>query len=211
MHGDHATLIICKHMPQFGSGFGERLDWLDEAVDLMSQMLTKGEGTARGKFYHAKNVRNDQRPVQAHLPILIGGSGEKKTLHTVAKYADAWNFGGDIEKARHKDEVLRRWCDEVGRDQSEIERSLGVGQLVIREDPAQARSVADEIRRRNGNHRNEIRTAGAEELADWLVPFVDLGFRSILFDSPEPHDSETLERFIKEVKPMVEARAGSSS
>jgi alkanesulfonate monooxygenase SsuD/methylene tetrahydromethanopterin reductase-like flavin-dependent oxidoreductase (luciferase family) len=191
----------------FGSGFGERLDWLDEAVDLMHQMLKKGEGTARGRFYHAKNVRNDPPPVQERLPILIGGDGEKKTLRTVATYADAWNTGGDIEFVRHKDSVLRRWCEEVGRDESEIVRTLGLGQLVIRDDPAEARHVAEEIRRRNGNHEDGIRMASADELAESLIPFAELGFRHILFDAPQPHDRETLERFIGEVKPAIEAGA----
>jgi alkanesulfonate monooxygenase SsuD/methylene tetrahydromethanopterin reductase-like flavin-dependent oxidoreductase (luciferase family) len=191
----------------FGSGFGERLDWLDEAVELMRGMLHEAETTARGRFYHATNARNDPPPVQKNLPILIGGDGEKKTLHTVAKYADAWNTGGDIEFVRHKDAVLRRWCEEVGRDESEIERTLGLGQLVIRDDPAEARRVAEEIRRRNGNHEDNIRMTGAEELAESLIPFAELGFRHILFDAPQPHDRETLERFIGEVKPMVEAKA----
>ena len=193
----------------FGSGFGERLDWLDEAVEVMHGMLRGEEPTARGRFYHAKSVRNDPPPIQKKLPILIGGDGEKKTLHTVAKYADAWNTGGDIEFVRHKDSVLRRWCDEVGRDQSEIERTLGLGQLVIRDDPSEARRVADEIRRRNGNHTDGIRMTRADELAESLVPFAELGFRHILFDAPEPHDRETLERFIGEVKPAIEAGAVS--
>jgi alkanesulfonate monooxygenase SsuD/methylene tetrahydromethanopterin reductase-like flavin-dependent oxidoreductase (luciferase family) len=191
----------------FGSGFGERLDWLDEAVDLMHQMLNKGEGTARGRFYHSKNVRNDPPPVQEHLPILIGGDGEKKTLRTVATYADAWNTGGDLEFVRHKDSVLRRWCEEVGRDQSEIERTLGLGQLVIRDDPAEARRFAEEIRRRNGNEDDDIRLTGAAELAEALIPYAELGFRTILFDAPGPLDRETLERFIGEVKPAIEAGA----
>ena len=97
---------------EFGSGFGERLDWLDEAVALMRDMLTDESATARGPRYHATAVRNDPPPLQARLPILIGGDGERKTLATVARYADAWNTGGDIDFVRHKDEVLRRWCDE---------------------------------------------------------------------------------------------------
>jgi alkanesulfonate monooxygenase SsuD/methylene tetrahydromethanopterin reductase-like flavin-dependent oxidoreductase (luciferase family) len=189
----------------FGSGFGERLDWLDEAVDLMHGMLHQEEATARGRFYHAVNVRNDPRPLQANLPILIGGDGEKKTLRTVATYADAWNTGGDIDFVRHKDSVLRRWCDEVGRDESEIERTLGLGQLVIRDDPAEARRTAEEIRRRNGHHEDNIRMTRADELAESLIPYAELGFRHILFDAPQPHDHETLERFIREVKPAVEA------
>ena len=81
-------------------------------------------GVGPWPFYAAKEVVNNPPPVQDHLPILIGGSGERKTLATVARYADAWNTGGDLERVRHKDEVLRRWCDEVGRDESEIERTL---------------------------------------------------------------------------------------
>ena len=82
----------------------------------MRAMLPGGPASARGRFYQAKDVLNNPPPVQAHLPIMIGGSGERKTLHTVAKYADGWNTGGDLERVKHKDEVLRRWCDEVGRD-----------------------------------------------------------------------------------------------
>lgn len=191
----------------FGSGFGERLDWLDEAVELMRDMLRKGEATARGSRYDARNVRNDPPPVQERLPILIGGSGERKTLHTVAKYADAWNAGGDIEKVRRKEEVLRRWCSEVGRDESEIERTYGAGGVVIRDDPREARRVAEEMSRRNGNWDGPEHLGTSEEIAAWLRPFVELGFRHIFFDAPMPHDEETLERFIGEVKPMLESEA----
>jgi alkanesulfonate monooxygenase SsuD/methylene tetrahydromethanopterin reductase-like flavin-dependent oxidoreductase (luciferase family) len=191
----------------FGSGFGERLDWLDEAVQLMRDMLRDGEATARGPRYSAKNVRNNPPPVQERLPILIGGSGERKTLQTVAKYADAWNAGGDIDKVRHKEEVLRRWCDEVGRDHTEIERTYGAGGVVIRDDPREAKRVAEEMSRANGGWGGPEHLGNAEEIAEWLAPFVELGFRHILFDAPQPHDEETIERFIKEVKTMLESRS----
>jgi alkanesulfonate monooxygenase SsuD/methylene tetrahydromethanopterin reductase-like flavin-dependent oxidoreductase (luciferase family) len=189
----------------FGSGFGERLDWLDEAVELMRDMLRTGEGTARGEYYHAKQVRNDPPPLQDRMPILIGGSGERKTLRTVARFADAWNAGGDVEEARHKDAVLRRWCEEVGRDESEIERTIGLGGLVIRDDPAEARRVAAEMGRNNGGSRGPGRLGSPQQMADDLRPYVELGFRHLLFDAVPPFDDETLERFIGEVKPMLEA------
>jgi F420-dependent oxidoreductase-like protein len=189
----------------FGSGFGERLDWLDEAVDLMAQMLRDGQGTARGRFYHATNVRNDPPPVQRRLPILIGGDGEKKTLHTVAKYADAWNTGGDVDFVRHKDEVLRRWCDEVGRDQAEIERTLGMGTVIIRDKESDARSYYAEIQRQHPGFSDQPKIGTAEQLADRLRPYVELGFRHIFFDASAPFDDETLERFVTEVKPRLEA------
>ena len=188
----------------FGSGFGERLDWLDEAVDLMAQMLRNGEGTARGRFYHAKNVRNDPPPIQARLPILIGGDGERKTLHTVAKYADAWNTGGDIEFVRHKDEVLRRWCDEVGRDEAEIERTLGLGTVIIRDREADARAYYAEVQRQHPGFDDPPKIGTSDEIADYLRPFVELGFRHVFFDASAPFDDETLERFVREVKPRLE-------
>src|SRR4029453_7433716 len=192
---------------EFGSGFGERLDWLDEAVELMRPMVRGEEATARGPRYHAHYVRNDPQPIQARLPILIGGGGEKKTLRTVAKYADAWNVDGDVEFVRHKDAVLRRWCEEVGRDQAEIERTLGLGVVVVRGDGAAARRAEGIIRQQHPGYDDAARMGSAAEIAESLQPYVELGFRHIFFDAPEPFDEETIERFVVEVKPMLEASA----
>jgi alkanesulfonate monooxygenase SsuD/methylene tetrahydromethanopterin reductase-like flavin-dependent oxidoreductase (luciferase family) len=194
---------------EFGSGFGERLDWLDEAVEVMHAMVRGKEATARGPRYHMKNVRNDPPPIQARIPILIGGDGEKKTLHTVAKYADAWNTGGDIEFVRHKDEVLRQWCDRVGRDESEIERTLGLGLVIIRDDAAEAKRVDATFRKQHPGYSDEPKVGTAEEIAESLIPFVQLGFRHIFFDAPAPFDDETLSRFVGEVKPILEQAAAA--
>jgi len=188
---------------EFGESAGERLNWLDEAVELMRAMLDAETASARGQRYAAEDVRNDPRPVQDRLPILIGGSGERKTLKTVAKYADAWNTGGDIDKIRHKDEVLRRWCDEVGRDESEIERTLGAGSVVLRSSEQEAQRVAAEIGRRNGGWDRPETATTPELLVDELAPYLDLGFRHIYFDVPAPFDTETMERLAKEVKPAL--------
>ena len=195
----------------FGSGFGERLDRLDEAVEVMRAMLRGEPATARGEHYRIKGVRNDPPPLQARLPILIGGDGERKTLHTVAKYADAWNTGGDVDFVRHKDEVLRRWCDQVGRDQSEIERTLGLGLVIIRDDAAEARKVDAAFRRHHPGYSETPRTGTAEQIAETLQPYVELGFRHIFFDAPAPFDDETIERFVGEVKPMLAASTGADA
>ena len=191
----------------FGSGFGERLDRLDEAVEVMRTMADGTEATARGPHYKVKDVRNDPPPIQRRLPILIGGGGEKKTLHTVAKYADAWNTGGDIDFVRHKDEVLRRWCERVGRDESEIERTLGLGLVIIRDDLAVARRVDDAFRRQHPGYSAIPKIGTVEQIAETLVPYVQLGFRHILFDAPAPFDEETIARFVGEVKPILEGSA----
>ncbi|TMG34320.1 MAG: TIGR03560 family F420-dependent LLM class oxidoreductase [Chloroflexi bacterium] len=195
---EHTALGI-----DFGASVGERLDRLDEAVALMVGMLHSGEGTARGRFYHARSARNDPPPVQRHLPILIGGGGERKTLATVARYADMWNIDGTPEEVRHKDEVLRRWCESVRRDTSQIERTANGGAPIIRDDLGEARRVAAEIGRRNGNYPGPDLLGPPERVAEHVRPFVGLGFRNFYFDMPAPFDDETLERLIRDVKPLL--------
>jgi alkanesulfonate monooxygenase SsuD/methylene tetrahydromethanopterin reductase-like flavin-dependent oxidoreductase (luciferase family) len=195
----------------FGSGFGERLDWLDEAVAVMRAMLDGEPATARGERYHAQVVRNDPAPVQERLPILIGGAGEKKTLQTVARYADAWNVGGDVGRVRAKDAVLRRWCDEVGRDEAEIERTLQGGSIIIRDDPAEARRVAGEVGSRNGGWSGPETTGSAAQIVERFAPYLELGFRHLYFDIPAPFDAETLERIATEVRPGLEQSSRATS
>ena len=70
-------------------------------------------------------MNSPQALSRPHPPVLIGGGGERKTLRLVARYADACNvFGTDPEKLRHKFDVLRRHCDDVGRDYAEIEKTI---------------------------------------------------------------------------------------
>ena len=91
----------------FGSGFPERLRWLGEALPLMRGMLDGTEPSApAGGHYTARDVRNLPAPIQRHLPICIGGGGEKVTLKLVAKYGDMNNVGGGYENVKRKEEIL---------------------------------------------------------------------------------------------------------
>ena len=115
------------HGIDFGSGFGQRLDWMDESVAAMRALLDgKSVTSPAGGHYAFDDLRHHPQPVQARLPIMIGGAGEKKTLRTVARYADMWNAMARIEEMAHKVDVLRRHCDEVGRDIAEIDMTLGI-------------------------------------------------------------------------------------
>lgn len=189
---------------EFGGSPGERLRWLDEAARIMRGML-HGEEPSGDRFYTTQDVRNDPPPVQPRLPLLIGGGGERKTLRTVARYADWCNFGGDLDNIRHKDEVLRRHCDEVGRDEAEIERTVGIGVCVIRDDPAEAQRVFEETFRRNGDARlwTDQPVGTPEQIAERLRPYVAAGFRHFSVGCPAPYDAESMERLMTEVKPML--------
>jgi F420-dependent oxidoreductase-like protein len=190
---------------EFGGSPGERLRWLEEAAKIMRGML-HGETPSGERFYSTHEVRNDPQPVQRTLPLLIGGGGEKKTLRIVARYADACNVGGGLDNVKRKDEILRRHCEEVGRDESEIERTAGMGMCIIRDDPAEAQRVATAIFERNGNAepwKNQM-IGTPEQVAEVMRPFLGIGFRHLIIGFPSPHDAETMERLITEVKPELE-------
>jgi alkanesulfonate monooxygenase SsuD/methylene tetrahydromethanopterin reductase-like flavin-dependent oxidoreductase (luciferase family) len=198
------------HGIDFGSGFGQRLDWLDEAVGAMRTVLGGGSVTSSpGLRYAFDDLRHQPLPIQWPLPIMIGGSGEKKTLRTVAKYADMWNAMGPLDLMARKVEVLRGHCEAVGRDIAEIEFTLGV-KLTIRDTRAEAERVKWAAMEHNRTPRSEVEDddtfweGSPEEIADRLRPYVELGFTTVISEQPAPYDVETLERFIGEVKPLVE-------
>lgn len=100
----------------------ERSDRFEEACQVVIGLLSNETTTFEGRYYSLKKARCEPKPVQRpHPPICIGGSGEKRTLRTAARYAQHWNFvGGSPAELRHKLEVLAAHCEEVGRDPSEI-------------------------------------------------------------------------------------------
>jgi alkanesulfonate monooxygenase SsuD/methylene tetrahydromethanopterin reductase-like flavin-dependent oxidoreductase (luciferase family) len=189
---------------EFGGSPGERLRWLEEAVQIMRGMLDGSEPSG-SRYYRAQNALSLPLPVQKHLPILVGGGGEKKTLRIVARYADACNLGGGFENVKRKDEILRRHCEEVGRDESEIERTVGIGTCIIRDDPAEARRVFESMFDHNGaaeRWRNQP-VGTPEQVAEKLRPFLGIGFRHMIAGFPSPYDPESMERLVTEVKPML--------
>ncbi len=105
-----------------------RFDQLDEACQVLHQLLTQETTTFRGQHYQLENARCEPKPLQKpRPPLVIGGQGEKRTLRIAAKYADDWNFpGGTPEQFAHKVSVLHRHCAELGRDPSEIALSTHV-------------------------------------------------------------------------------------
>lgn len=192
---------------EFGSGFPERLRWLSQALPIMRGMLDGAEPSApEGSRYRASRVRNDPLPVQPHLPICVGGGGEKVTLRLVARYADMNNVGGSVEDVRHKEEVLLEHCAAVGRDPATIERTTGIGTVFIRDDRAEAERLYREAFDRNRVARRwmDQPVGTPEDVAERLAPYLDLGYRHLIAGFPSNYDEESMTRLATEVRPILE-------
>ena len=192
----------------FGDGFPERLRWLAEALPIMRGMLRRETPTAKGLHYRTRNVRNEPPPVQDRMPLLIGGGGEKVTLKLVAKYGDANNLGGGFEKVKAKEAILLQHCEAVGRDPSEIERTSGIGVVVIRDSREEARRVFESIFEHNGHAEpwTNQPVGTPEDLVEFLLPYPEIGYRHLIGGFPNPYDEESMTRLATEVAPKV-ARA----
>jgi F420-dependent oxidoreductase-like protein len=191
----------------FGASPGERLDRLDEAVAILRRLLDGERVTHDGRFYTLNDALCLPRPVQPHLPILIGGSGRRKTLRTVALRADGWNTSGTVETVRENDAVLCEHCAAVGRDEATIERTVSFP-IVIRASAEEAAARLVELRRHNGletDFDTRKLVGPPDEIAAFLRPYVDLGFRHVIARLPAPYDRETIDR-IGEVRTALEAQ-----
>ena len=192
----------------FGSGFPERLRWLGEALPIMRGMLGGERPSATGPHYAAQAVRNDPPPLQARIPLLVGGGGEQVPLKLVARYADANNVGGGIDNVRRKEAILLEHCAAVGRDPAEIERTAGLGTVIIRDSRAEAERVHAAMFERNGHadQWTDQPVGTPEDIAERLAPFVELGYRHLIAGFPSPHDAESMTRLATEVVPLLARR-----
>jgi F420-dependent oxidoreductase-like protein len=178
----------------------ERMDRFEEAAQILHSLLGEPRTTFKGTYFQLSDAPNQPAPVQARLPLLVGGGGERRTLRVAARYADQWNSWTTPELLAHKVSVLRTHCDQVGRDPDEIHVSTQAllflstdqewlkdkrqgppGRPVIVGTPGE---VADIVGR--------YREAGADEL---IIPDFTLGSLA--------RAKDTCDLFIEEVAPAL--------
>ncbi len=162
----------------------ERLERLEETLQIARQMWSDNNGPYNGKYYHLEETLCSPQPLsKPQPPILIGGMGEKKTLRLVAQYADACNIflSMGLDTVRNKLDVLKKHCETVGRDYAEIEKST-LGTVYLAEGQMSAADVIAQCR----------------DLAG-------IGVQHAIFNMPNVHEITPLEIFGKEIIPAVAA------
>ena len=124
-HGIGAGWFEAEH-DAYGYAFPplkERFERLEDHLRIARAMFTEEQATVAGTHHSVTGAYNNPKPLRGDIPILIGGSGERKTLRMVAQYADGCNLFGDPERARHLLGVLGGHCENVGRDPAEITKT----------------------------------------------------------------------------------------
>ena len=155
----------------------ERFERLEEALQIHKQLWSDDDGAYEGTHYTLARTMNVPQPVRKpHVPILIGGGGEKKTLRLVAQYADACNLFGGPE-LEHKLDVLKGHCDDLGRDYDEIEKT-----------------VMTQI---------DVDAAGRRDRSNDLKPFADLGVTHVHVGPRGPEPMRMVEFLGEQVIPAA--------
>jgi alkanesulfonate monooxygenase SsuD/methylene tetrahydromethanopterin reductase-like flavin-dependent oxidoreductase (luciferase family) len=192
----------------FGEWVGQRLDWMDEACAAYRAWFSGEAYTSPpGGHYDFRDAVVLPFPVRERLPIMIGGAGRKKTLRTVAKYADGWNANETPETMAELVDVLANHCADVGRDPAEIERTFGPA-VIIRDDPKEAARVYEAALAHNQARPGErldpkqVWLGPPDLIAERCRPVVELGFSHLIAELPSPFDLETVERLV-EVRDLI--------
>ena len=194
----------------FGYDFppiGTRLDMLEEATTIIRGLLTQDRTTFAGQHYSVNNASNLPAPVQKHLPVWIGGLGEKRTLRIVAEQADGWNAAYiSNEDFCRLNGVLDEWCEKTDRDPLSLDRSvhltfnLGTNQASV---DKQRRNLREAWGPAATRIEGGALLCTPSEAVDRLNQYVESGASMINVALRAPWDEEALDAYLDEVIPQM--------
>jgi F420-dependent oxidoreductase-like protein len=191
----------------------ERFERLEDALQICRAMFTEDKATIEGKHHRVLEARNNPRPIRGDIPIMVGGSGERKTLRMVAQYADASNFFGDAERVRHLVGVLEGHCERLGRDISEITKTR-LGMLLIAPTQEEAERKLDALRRRPGMSERRLATVVAgdpDTVAERATELLEAGLDALIFNMPDAHDVEAVALLGQTLGPLLGERSAATA
>ncbi len=179
----------------------DRMAMLEEALQVVDRMMTQRPASFSGQYYTVQDAYNDPMPLASHgakprPPIMIGGSGEKRTLRLVAMYADFCNVGGDPAMVAHKFDVLRQHCESVGRSPDDITRSNDVSILIA--------SNEAELAAKKEHYGDKFDLVGTPEaIIAGLQRYAHVGSQYVTFHMPDAHEIEPILLLGETVVPEV--------
>jgi F420-dependent oxidoreductase-like protein len=182
-----------------------RLRYLREGLQVIHKMWSDEEAYFEGKYYQVRGAINQPKGVQKpHIPILIGGGGEKVTLKLVAQYGDACNIGNmDPESTARKFEIIRQHCEAVGRDYNDIHRTIMLNCSIAETDEAAYQKALATGSARNTGGVENLRTRSLigtpETIRARLAEYEAIGAQEVILYFPDARDLDVLRFFAKEV------------
>jgi F420-dependent oxidoreductase-like protein len=186
---------------------GERLDMLEEAVQVLLAMWTQDEASFQGEHYTVDGAINRPRPIQKpHPPLWISGGGEKRTLRIVAEYGDFANFGDNFEEFRHKSRVLAGHCETVDRPYEEIGRTIHRMSVIGRDEADLRRKLDIAAGRRSctpEEFADEHFAATVPQAVEEMGRFIDEGCAEMILYFYDMGEADSLELFSSEVIPQL--------
>lgn len=182
----------------------ERFERLEDALNIARRMFTQRESSYEGTHASIRDALNIPQPLRGDIPILIGGSGERKTLRMVAQYADGCNIFGDLEGVRHLLGVLERHCETVGRDPAEITKTrMATVFLAGRHEDAIARLEASSL---NERMRAMAIAGDPDGVGEQVQALMDAGIEGLTIRLTDVHDLEVVARAGETLSPLLGAR-----
>jgi F420-dependent oxidoreductase-like protein len=177
-----------------------RLDRFEEACAVVRSLLDNERTTFDGKHYQLFEAPCQPAPVQEHLPLLVGGGGEKRTLRIAAEHADEWNVWGTAELVAQKSEVLARHCADLGRDPSTIKRSTQA-MMFLSEDETWLAG------KREQNLGRPTIIGTPDEVVEIVAGYRDVGVDELIVPDwnmgPVQRTNDTYDLFIERVAPAL--------
>jgi F420-dependent oxidoreductase-like protein len=195
-HGIGAGWFEAEH-DAYGFAFPplrERFERLEDHLRIARAMFAEEQPTVAGDHHSVSGAYNNPKPLRGDIPILVGGSGERKTLRMVAQYADGCNLFGDPERARHLLGVLQGHCERLGRDPGEITKTSMMSALAIAETEEDVQAKLDAMRAAGVREEGIARTTAGrpEQILERAHAFRDVGIEGLTVVMPDVHDLEAV-------------------
>lgn len=191
-----------------GRGLGERIDWLDEALAVIRRILD-GDSVSHVGHYRFEGVRQAPPPVRRPMPVIVGAIGERKGLRIVAKHATLWHMWGSLDEVTEFSRlrgVLRRHCDDVGRDEAEI-RPVPGAKVIIRSTRAEALAAFERqlaVQPWRGEFLDYVRAhlwaTTVDEVTGSIERYRRAGAGGFIAQVYPPYDHETIEALATTVR-----------